>query len=182
MLALYVHNRRTLDKAARQAGTLRMPLPWPSVISSGVATRNVGPMIEYAYSRKVDGPTGSLTVEGVIDRAYRCSDGSLLVVDLKTGRSQPDAAQLGEYAWALVEMLGGRAPGFTPPVIRGVFYDARKGLFTDPVDLLDAHPFDEYAYRYHAAQATRQMGVYLPRKSSYCVSCSVRWACPVGGA
>lgn len=179
MLALYVHNRRTLDAAARQAGTVRKPLMLMQFVQGGspgmIDTERV-PVIEYAYSRKVDGPTGSLTVEGVIDRAYECSDGSLLVVDLKTGRSQPDAAQLGEYGQALANLLGQHNE------IRGVFYDARKGIYTDPVDLFDAHPSAEYAYRYHAAQAMRSMGVYLPRKSNYCVSCSVRWACPVGGA
>jgi hypothetical protein len=184
MLALYVHNRRKLDAAGRAAGQLRVPL---EVNPSAVTLLSVRiPIIEYAYSRKIDGPTGTVVVEGVIDRAYRCADGSLLITDLKSGRLDPDIGQLGEYAWTLLELLGYNeshrhpdGPGIT---IRGNFYDARKGLFTDPIDLLAAHPHEEYVYRYHAAEAARRIGVFLPRRSSWCNGCSVKYACPVGNA
>jgi hypothetical protein len=180
MLALYVHNRRKLDAAGRAAGQLRKPLEGLG------ATGPLVPVIEYAYSRKIDGPTGTVVVEGIIDRAYRCADGSLLITDLKSGRLDPDTGQLGEYAWTLLELLGYNeshrhpdGPGIT---IRGNFYDARKGLFTDPIDLLAAHPREEYVYRYHAAEAARRIGVFLPRRSSWCNGCSVKYACPVGNA
>jgi hypothetical protein len=181
MLALYIANRRKLDKAGREAGALAVPLELIQTIDATTKTYGVAPVIEYEYTRPVLGPTGTLTVKGVIDRAYRCSDGSIIVKDLKTGAGTPDSGQLGEYAWALAELL--RIPGTDLPIIRGCFYDARKGLFTDPVGLLGSprHPYEEYVYRYHAAQAQRATGIYLPHKSAWCAGCSVRHACPVGG-
>jgi PD-(D/E)XK nuclease superfamily protein len=181
MLTRYIENRRRLDAAAREAGTLAEPLMlsvhadgW--IGSDGVRTTGPQvPAIEYEYERKVAGPLGELAVKGVIDRAYRCADGTIMVKDLKTGRTMPDDAQLGEYAWALFELTGVLD-------IKGCFYDARKAIFTTPVDLLATHPHAEYAYRYHAAEATRRMGVFMPRRSPYCKGCSIRYACPVGGA
>jgi hypothetical protein len=185
MLALYIHNRRKLDAAGRAANLLRKPLELNPVGPIFLDTERV-PVIEYAYSRKIDGPTGTITVEGIIDRAYLCGDGSLLVTDLKSGRLDPETGQLGEYAWTLLELLGWnesyRHPDGPGVKIMGNFYDARKGLFTDPVDLLAAHPYEEYVYRYHAAEAARRLGVFLPRKSQWCNGCSVKYACPVGGA
>jgi hypothetical protein len=177
MLALYIHNRRTLDAAARKAGTLAEPLELPDLEFGLPATR---PVIEWEYTRPVPGPTGVLQVHGIIDRAYRCVDGSIIVKDLKTGAGRPSSAQLGEYAWALNDLLGGNYDMVHR--IRGCFYDARKGLFTDPIDLLGRphHPHEEYVFRYHAAQAARNAGVYMPRRSDYCNSCSVKHACPVG--
>lgn len=173
MLSMYVALRRKLDKAGREAGALAEPLT--------LGAPDGAPVIEYEYTRSVPGPTGTLTVKGVIDRAYRCSDGSIIVKDLKSGAGTPDTGQLGEYAWALADLL--RVPGTDLPVVRGCFYDARKGIFTDPVGLLGQpnHPHEEYVYRYHAAQAQRSAGIYLPHKSVWCNGCSVRHACPVGG-
>lgn len=177
MLALYIHNRRRLDKVGRDAGQLRKPLELNTAGPIFLDTERV-PVIEYAYKRKLDVPTGTLTIEGIIDRAYQCADGSLLVTDLKTGRLPNQTGQLGEYAWTLMD-LGARQRGTT---IRGNFYDARKGLFTDPVDLLATHPHEEYVFRYGAADAARRLGIFLPHRSTFCAGCSIRWACPVGGA
>lgn len=188
MLALYVHNRRKLDQAGREAGQLRRPLliGTPHTDDRGGHAIKQVPAIEYKYERKLTVPTGVLTIKGIIDRAYVCADGSLLVVDLKTGRLPNDSAQLGEYAWTLLELLGydeaHRHPDGPGVKIMGCFYDARKGLFTDAVNLLERHPREEYVYRYGAADAARRMGVFLPHRSTFCVSCSINYACPVGGA
>jgi len=183
MLELYIHNRRKLDKAAREAGTLAVPLTlWINEHTQPDNSNHV-PVIEYEYERKLPGPTGTLTIKGIIDRAYRCADGSIMIKDLKTGRMPNDTAQLGEYAWALADLMTITQTGDPAEVpIKGCFYDARKALFTDPVDLLAKHPREEYVYRYHAAEAARRAGVFMPHRSMFCASCSIRYACPVGGA
>lgn len=134
-------------------------------------------VIEWEYERTVSGPLGDLTMKGVVDRAYLRPDGSIMIVDLKTGRSELDGAQLAEYAYAILD-----APN--PPGEVGVFgqfWDARRGIHSEPIDLLAEYPHDMLVYRLHAAEAARRAGIYSPRKSSYCVSCSVRYACPIGG-
>lgn len=174
MLAMYLATRRKLDKAAREAGTLAEPLELLDPKNQNAK----GPVIEWAYQRPLPGPTGVLQVHGVIDRAYRMVDGSIMIKDLKTGSGTSATGQLGEYAWAL--MMGGQWPGDL--TVRGCFYDARKGLFSEPIDLLGRphHPHEEYVYRYHTAQAARNAGVYMPRRSDWCNGCSVAHACPVG--
>lgn len=181
MVEIYLHNRRKLDQAGRAAGQLRRPLMLWINEHTQPDDRNHIPVIEYAYKRKLDVPTGTLTIEGIIDRAYLCADGSILITDLKTGRLPNQTGQLGEYAWTLLELLG-MLHFPEHPIIRGNFYDARRGLFTDPVNLLERHPREEYVYRYGAADAARRMGVFLPHRSTFCAGCSIRWACPVGGA
>jgi PD-(D/E)XK nuclease superfamily len=190
MLAMYLATRRKLDRAAREAGTLAEPLELMAGTEPNPITGNGGygyaPVIEWAYTRPVPGPTGVLNVHGVIDRAYRMVDGSIVIKDLKTGSGTSATGQLGEYAWALAHLLIGdhatAATSVQAPRIRGCFYDARKGIFSEPIDLLGRpnHPHEEYVYRYHTAQAARNAGVYMPRRSDYCNGCSVAHACPVG--
>lgn len=165
MLQTYMTTRAALIAAGVKAKTPRLPLVLPG---TGVS------VIEWPYERKIDGPLGQLTIKGIVDRAYRCHDDSILIVDLKTGRGDVDRAQLGEYAWALY------LAGFTNQKILGSVYDARRGLFDEPLNLLNTYPWDEFVYRYHSAEAQRRSGIYLPRRSSFCVACSVRYACPVG--
>lgn len=179
MLARYVKLRRKLDHAARDAGTLAVPLELDSR-DDAAKTYGVKPVIEWEYVRTVAGPLGDLKVHGVIDRAYRLIDGSIMVKDLKSGRGRPNGGQLGEYAWAIVDAIGAGPSG--TPTILGSFYDARKGIFSDPIDLLTTHPREEYVMRYHAAEHTRRGGIFMPRRSDFCNGCSIRWACPVGSA
>jgi hypothetical protein len=186
MLELYIHNRRRLDKLAREAGTLAVSLELLTFVTPGDVNGERKPVIEYPYERKLPGPTGTLTIKGIIDRAYRCVDGTIIIKDLKTGRMPADTAQLGEYAWAIADLLIGEhataATSVPLPKIMGCFYDARKALFTEPIDLLERHPHEEYVYRYHAAEAVRYSGVFMPHRSTFCAGCSIRYACPVGGA
>jgi hypothetical protein len=168
MLGRYITMRRKLDKAQRDAGAPIMPLMLGTPSTPDV------PVIEYAYRRPLATPLGMLSIEGVIDRAYRLADGSIMIIDLKSGRGQPKQAQLGEYAWALVHLLG------STPTIRARFYDARKDIFSDAIEPLTAHPHEEFVLRYGLAEAKRRTGLYQPRRSPFCNGCSVKHACPVG--
>lgn len=134
--------------------------------------------IEYEMTMDVDG----VPVKLVIDQAWRLADGTIVIVDVKTGRTPGDSGQLGLYAHALLQVLhheyiDERSPA---PRILGTFYDARKGAYSEPVDLLERHPWEEYLYRVGAAEERRNARYFAPRRSSFCNGCGVQALCPVG--
>jgi hypothetical protein len=126
---------------------------------------------------------GVLDVEGVpykvvIDQVWRGESfglppGSLVIDDLKSGAYAPKGTyQLGGYAWYLrleqdAEQVYGR------------FWDARKGAYSEPVNLLEAHPWDEVVMRVHAQNGKKVHQLYAPAPDwSRCGGCSVKHACP----
>lgn len=167
MLQRYLDNRLSypIAKLPNQHGQ-----PLPPVVAA----------VEAPFTLRVPTREGDLRVEGILDQV-RNTDAGLVVVDLKSGAHMPDDTfQLGIAAWAIIQRLYG-ITSFDMPKIFGMFYNARKGTYTDRVDLLERHPWEEILYRFHAAEAKRAAGVYTPRRSSFCGGCSVRYACPVGG-
>lgn len=159
MIERYMENHH----AVPQREILRVP-------HSADGATSLEPCIEYEMVMDVAG----VPVKLVIDQAWRLADGSILIVDVKTGRSAPDDGQLGLYAWALQGLLNHSGRIF------GSFYDARKGTYSEPVDLLERHPWEEYQYRVAAAQERRQAKYLAPRRSSFCNGCGVQALCPVG--
>lgn len=160
------------------------PTPRPILYLPSASPTDAVRCIEWPFEINVPGPLGDLAYRGVIDRVWDVrADGSILIEDLKTGKAdQPETAQLGSYAWAVnIAISNNLAAGrgaFGARRIMGTFYDARKGLYSPAVDLLLVHPWDEFVYRLHSAEAKRRAGIYTPRVSNFCVSCSVRYACP----
>ena len=137
-------------------------------------------VIEYEMIMDVDG----VPVKLVIDQAWRLADGTIVIVDAKTGRTPGDSGQLGLYAHALLQALWDVEGGVTPlgaGKIFGTFYDARKGTYSEPIDLLERHPWEEYVYRVGAATERRNARYFAPRRSSFCNGCGVQALCPVGG-
>ena len=80
---------------------------------------------------------GGLVVRGRIDAVYRERDGSYLVVDWKTGRSEPDPIQLAIYRVAFAELAG-------VPIDRvgAAFYTVPTGEVSVPADLPDRAGLD----------------------------------------
>lgn len=159
-------------------------LPNPNGPEHEPDDRNHALAVEWPFNFDVPGPLGTLRFEGIADRVWQCADGSMLVEDLKSGYRIPkDTGQLGSQAWGVVHS---GAVGKTHTRIMGVFYDARRGVWTPAVDLLAAHPWDELVYRLHTAEAKRRTGLYSPHVTDLCVACSVNYACPLrnraGGA
>lgn len=155
------------------------------MVSRYIASRDItkilidhnGPFIERELRMRVNGPCGDLEFVGILDQVRQLDDGSLLIVDFKSGRStQGDDFQLGSQGWLLATNEVRRD---TP--IKACWYDARKGTYSTAIDALSAVTWDEIVYRVHAAEARRRTGVYSPRVSSFCGGCDVRYACPVGG-
>jgi hypothetical protein len=193
MLVTYVAMRERTTRQALSAGQ-RVRRLWRDQ-----ATRSYDepvPAVELPFELAVAGPQGTLKVVGILDQAwmtYHYDNGmaaDLLLVDLKSGSKMPDdTAQLAVQAWGLVAKLAPEAfnddpraaADLLPGRILGMFYDARKGVYTPEVDLLALHPWEEVVYRFHAAEALRRTRAYLPRRSSFCGGCPVRYACPVGG-
>lgn len=144
--------------------------------------RNHAYAVEWPFTITVPGPLGELTYTNIVDRVWECADGTLLVEDLKTGSRIPkDTGQLGTYAWGVASLIprNGLNRDGANPRIMGAFYNARKGLWTPAVDLLAAHPWDEFVYRLHTAEAKRRAGLYSPHVTDLCSACSVRYACPL---
>lgn len=174
MLGAYVDMRAEMDRVDPGRRLLRAETPdgptlaleWP---------------FELAYDSIFNSTTGQVgTIQGVIDQAWLKGDGTIEIVDLKFGSSTPaDTFQLGVYAHALRP----RWPwALRPPqVITGRYWLGRKAQFTDPVDLLERHSWEEIVYRFRGMDAADRANIHTPRPSSYCRSCGVRGACPIGG-
>lgn len=115
---------------------------------------------------------GNVVVKGAIDRVYVNPDGELVVTDLKAGSRQPESAmQLGVYSVALENITGIKA-------ILGNYYMARKGQTTEAVSLLH-YTKEMLAGVFGTAKRMIEAEIFLPRVSSFCVSCGVRKYCTV---
>jgi hypothetical protein len=127
---------------------------------------------------------GVLDVEGtphkvVIDQAWRWGPGADIVIDdLKSGANAPRGGtfQLAQYAWYLHKELGF---GHAGSKIYGRYWDARKGTYSAPVDLLELHPWDEIVWRIKDAAAKKEAGLFGPNPGPFCGGCAVKHACPV---
>lgn len=134
------------------------------------------PMIEQAFA--VPMPWAGTEIQGFVDQVWITPD-AVVIDDLKTGaRAVPSTRQLGVYAHGLMavapDLLWGRK------AIQGRFYDARKGTYTPPVNLLEKHPMEALAYDVQQATTMKQTGAYPARRSEMCNGCPVLHACPVG--
>jgi hypothetical protein len=159
--------------------------PWRRIWWRTEGERDVA-MIENESEMDVNG----VPFKVVLDQVWQVTRdngpmriGDLLIDDLKSGRTLPvETGQLQEYALWLDRQLHGadttRADG-NPPAIWGRFYDARKGVYTEPVDLLERADWRRFSYEVAAADRRKRGGIFDPQPSSFCGGCSVKHACPV---
>ena len=142
------------------------------------------PMIGIELDLTVDVPTGygPVSFNAKIDRVTIGDTETLIIRDYKTSYERPtDTTQLGDYAHVLL------LSGSVDPRMRilGTYFDARRGEWTELVDLLTEHSFEAFQYRVTTAHAQKRAlttGPTPARPSSYCGGCSVRYACPIMGA
>lgn len=150
----------------------------PSMCTDLWHIRAARPMIEYPFEMDVEG----VRFRGIIDQVWDVvadhgpmRAGDLLIDDAKAGAKVPgETGQLGEYALWLSRFGGGQ-----DRTIWGRFYDARKGAWSEPIDLLGRHGWDRFSYEVQAADQRKRSGLFTPRPSSYCNGCSVKHACPI---
>jgi hypothetical protein len=136
----------------------------------------LAPMIEWEYLTDVEG----VPFKGVIDQVWTVTQqwgemapGDLLIDDCKSGaKVGPDTRQLGEYAlWLALQTGIGQ--------IWGRYYDARRGTWTEPVDLLRTHELIELETRVAGADLKKAHGMFTPNRTNFCGGCSVKHACPI---
>lgn len=161
--------------AARPAGPTAM---LPDGAPFGPVAAAV-PAIEYAITVQVPTAYGPVPFKAEIDRITLQPDGSLEIKDYKSSYERPtDPTQLGRYAWVL------RLAGVVPEHIKitGTYFDARRGTWTEPVDLAEAYPWEAFLYDVttgHANKLRLTTGPTPAHRSNYCGGCSVRYACPI---
>jgi len=168
MLDAYVTMRAEMDRLDPGRRVLHVPntdlfaLEWP---------------FQFQYGQH---PTQ--VIDGRIDQVWTRGDGSIEIVDMKFGSSVPtDTFQLGVYAHALMRQWPAPDVQTGSTVITGRYWLGRKGEFTEPVNLLERHPWGEIVYRFTTMDRAERANIHVPRPSSFCRSCAVRGACPIGG-
>ncbi|MCW4458105.1 ATP-dependent DNA helicase [Microbacterium sp. MPKO10] len=94
----------------RRWAELRFDAPWIAGAQKRKARELVAALSEYLLDAKRSGSTvisaegrfelqiGQVTLSGIIDRVEKLPDGRVRIVDLKTGRSRPSAAEIPENA------------------------------------------------------------------------------------
>lgn len=111
---------------------------------------------------------------GFIDRVFIKPDGTVVIVDIKSGKEPSGKLQLGTYAVGLIKLFGLEAD-------YGAYWMADKG---DITGLLDLTPYtEEYVdHLFEMAWTGIRAGVFMPSVGSFCGTCSVRDYCrAVGG-
>lgn len=135
------------------------------------------PVLEFEY--QVPAGTTAISDHGFIDAAWvDLSDPKVAKLDIhdyKAGKSKPDSNdQLHGYASALRRLL---PANFALPV-RGTYWLARQGVYTPPVTLDVATSTARVDYAFKMTKRGVDAGVFVPRVSSFCVSCSAVDLCP----
>jgi hypothetical protein len=133
--------------------------------------RNGAPVLELAGVLDVEGTPHKV----VIDQAWHFGAEDVVIDDLKSGANAPRGGtfQLAQYAWFLRMVLG------LDCKIYGRYWDARKGTYSAPVDLIELHPWDEIVWRIKDAQAKKEAGLFGANPGPFCGGCAVKHACPV---
>jgi hypothetical protein len=123
--------------------------------------------VEIKMEYRPNGPDSEPMVLGFIDRIFEHPDGTLEVVDLKSGKNKPkDKIQLSTYAWGL--------PNFWPRPVTGSFMMARTGELIRYDVSGDEENVRAYYLGAHAAVETKN---YPARPSWICNYCSVKDYC-----
>lgn len=116
----------------------------------------------------------SVEVRAFLDRVMQHPDGTLAIVDIKTGSRKPDSPmQLGFYKVLLDNVYGIN-------INLGGYFMARKG----EIDFVPLDKYtDEYVSRFvKGFVKAREMELYLPNVGQFCATCGVAYACwGVGG-
>jgi hypothetical protein len=130
----------------------------------------VTPAGEPAIELELHPVIGGVPVKMFLDRVFQYPDGTLLIVDLKTGSRAPDAdLQLGFYRVGLQKVLGVNAD-------LGAYWMARTGGLTPVADIsrFNEHLIGGMLRDFNTAVENE---VFIPHLSSKCNTCGVNRAC-----
>ena len=127
------------------------------------------PGIEVGFEIELAG----VPVIGYIDRVYTMADGSIIVMDLKTGAVPSGSLQLLTYSAGLREAYGWEASW-------GMFWSpgnsSDNGQLSEPVEL-PAWDHERISQMYAQALTGISSGVFLPHVTPMCRGCTVREHC-----
>ena len=113
---------------------------------------------------------GKVRIKAYADLVLENEDGSLTVVDLKTGSYTPDSAmQLGVYA-SCIEMQYGIRPAY------GAYYKARSAVL-EPSPGLDLWSIEVLTELFAQFERGIQAEIFLPNLNMMCGSCGVKEYC-----
>lgn len=101
-------------------------------------------------------------------------DRTAIIKDWKTGSLTPDDRQLCTQAWGL------RKAGWQGPILVQ-FFDARKGVMSEPFDPFERMNWDDVRYFVLGGDADRRRPILSARPSDFCGGCPVAYACPIMG-
>ena len=114
---------------------------------------------------------GDIEVRGKVDRVERLGDGSLHIIDLKTGNRESAKLQLGIYKVALEKELGIR-------VSRASFFYAKDGKLVTLTDWELVRYTEEYVTDLLLAlDRGINNEVYIPNVTQSCFLCPVKREC-----
>jgi superfamily I DNA/RNA helicase/RecB family exonuclease len=159
-----------------------------SMLEKLIEWMNGNPRAFVAAEREFRITIGRAVLAGQVDRLERDAEGRLVVVDLKTGKSQPkkdelaEHAQLGAYQLAVAEGAfdeiapGSRTPGGAELVQLG---GKQKRVLVQAQDALAAGE-ETWAHRMVRRVADGMAGATFDAvDNDMCRSCPVRTSCPV---
>ena len=118
---------------------------------------------------------GDVEVKGFLDAVMKAPDGSLVVVDAKSGTRVPsNVTQLALYAVALKKTLG-------VDIKHGAFFMTRKAEMTDTFDLTK-YTDKFFTSLFSGLAKAKEEKIFLPNPGEACFTCDVRSSCfTVGG-
>jgi putative RecB family exonuclease len=125
---------------------------------------------------------GGVRVRGILDRLDRAEDGSLVVVDYKTGRAPAPAYERARLAGVhLYALLCELVLGERPSEVRLLHLREPTVIASSPTEpVLRAHERRTRAVWNAVTRACRS-GDFRPRPSGLCGSCQFRSYCPAHG-
>ena len=172
---------------------VELPVRADTVLAPGDLSEDLGGYLEDLLALTGAGAGLRLRIAGRVDRLERRADGSVRVIDLKTGRLVPSSPerhpQLATYRLAL-EALG-RVVGGGALVLLGKEPGRRSGegyvlapaggaLDPSPVQDPDTGESLPWAQDLLAAAALGSLGpLYEARSGEHCRNCAVKDSCPV---
>jgi PD-(D/E)XK nuclease superfamily len=113
---------------------------------------------------------GDVKVKAYIDRVFVHPDGTMHIIDIKTGKSTPPSAlQLGLYATAL-EIQFGMRPQF------GGYWMARSGTVPEN-NVLDRYTKEMLGRWMRDFRKAVESEIFIPHVTNMCVGCSVNVQC-----
>ena len=118
---------------------------------------------------------GDVPIKAFVDLVFENADGSLTVVDLKTGSRTPDSSlQLGVYA-SCIEMTFGLRPQY------GAYYSARSAML-EPSPGVERWSIPVLTELFAQFERGIQAEIFLPNIGMSCGTCGVKDYCySVGG-